>query len=134
MHPKIPQRQKKSQMTHHPSRMKMTSSTGPFGGGGGVDGSNGQSNGMPVQIELDINRIRLPQNWAIGNQNGSIYFVDHLNKITTYEDPRKAIRDKLINDHVRLSELNDVSKPFNSILQGGSRDTQPQMKCSHELI
>ena len=87
----------------------MTSSTGPFGGGGGVDGSNGQSNGMPVQIELDINRIRLPQNWAIGNQNGSIYFVDHLNKITTYEDPRKAIRDKLINDHVRLSELNDVS-------------------------
>ena len=94
-------------MTHHPSRMKMTSSTGP--GFGGAD-SNNQSNGMPVQIELDINRIRLPPNWAIGNQNGSIYFVDHLNKITTYEDPRKAIRDKLINDHVRLSELNDVSK------------------------
>lgn len=90
-------------MTHHPSRMKMTSSS-PFGGD-----SNGPSNGTPVQIELDINRIRLPQNWAIGNQNGSIYFVDHLNKITTYEDPRKAIRDKLINDHVRLSELNDVS-------------------------
>jgi len=81
----------------------MTSSS-PFGGD-----SNGPSNGTPVQIELDINRIRLPQNWAIGNQNGSIYFVDHLNKITTYEDPRKAIRDKLINDHVRLSELNDVS-------------------------
>jgi len=104
MHPKIPQRQKKSPMTHHPSRMKMTSSS-PFGG----DSNGPHSNGTPVQIELDINRIRLPQNWAIGNQNGSIYFVDHLNKITTYEDPRKAIRDKLINDHVRLSELNDPS-------------------------
>jgi len=110
MHPKIPHRQKKtSPMTHH--RMKMTSST-PYGDSGQSERGviNGQSErGLPVQIELDINRIRLPQNWAIGNQNGSIYFVDHLNKITTYDDPRKAIRDKLINDHVRLSELNDPS-------------------------
>lgn len=88
----------------------MTSSS-PFGG---------DSNGTPVQIELDINRIRLPQNWAIGNQNGSIYFVDHLNKITTYEDPRKAIRDKLINDHVHLSELNDVSSSTTKLLKWGA--------------
>lgn len=118
MHPKIPQRQKKNPMTHHPSRMKMTSST-PFGGD-----SNGPSNGTPVQIEIDINRIRLPQNWAIGNQNGSIYFVDHLNKITTYDDPRKAIRDKLINDHVRLSELNDSSQ----LPEGFERRVKPDTR------
>ena len=112
-------------MTHHPSRMKMTSSTGPFGGAD----SNNQSNGMPVQIELDINRIRLPPNWAIGNQNGSIYFVDHLNKITTYEDPRKAIRDKLINDHVRLSELNDVSNVLHPNYKGEPHLTETFISC-----
>lgn len=97
MHPKIPHRQKKAPMNHHSSRMKLANQTPLYD----------QSGGIPVDIELDINRIRLPPNWAIGNQNGILYFVDHLNKTTTYDDPRKKIREKLITDHLQLSRHNE---------------------------
>ena len=65
-------------------------------------------NGVPAPFEVDVNRIRLPPHWSIGNHNGALYYVDHQNKTTTYDDPRIQIREKLKYEHQMLC-MNEVS-------------------------
>ena len=64
--------------------------------------------GVPAPFEVDVNRIRLPPHWSIGNHNGALYYVDHQNKTTTYDDPRIQIREKLKYEHQMLV-MNEVS-------------------------
>ena len=88
--PKIPSRKKKLNATLEAEQHK-------------------QQQGTPATFDVDVNRIRLPPHWSIGNQNGILYYVDHQNKTTTYEDPRIQIREKLKYDHQMLC-MNEVSK------------------------
>lgn len=55
------------------------------------------------------NRPHIQPNWAIENQNGILYFVDHASNTTTYTDPRIEIKKNLIQQHNQLSLQNNVS-------------------------
>ena len=85
-----------------------------------------QQKGIPAPFEIDVNRIRLPPHWSIGNSNGMLYYVDHQNKTTTYDDPRIQIREKLKYEHQMLC-MNEVSLLFyvgvGSMLQRFFEDT-----------
>ena len=54
-----------------------------------------------IQIEIELERVRLPPNWEVATaQDGHTYFVDHNMQTTTNEDPRIQIRQELLNKHV----------------------------------
>lgn len=53
---------------------------------------------------LQISNVDLPNGWDIATDyDGKIYYIDHVNKKTTWIDPRDRFVYKLINQFLFLS-------------------------------
>lgn len=62
------------------------------------DNGNNATNGVHFrQMSYDLNAMRLPENWEMSfTPNGERYFLNHKDKTTTWEDPRKMIVEDMI--------------------------------------
>ena len=66
-----------------------------------------------IQIEIELERVRLPPNWEVATaQDGHTYFVDHNMQTTTNEDPRIQIRQELLNKHVEYCNKSVSNKIY----------------------
>ena len=79
------------------------------------NGANSVVNGVHFrQMSYDINSIRLPDGWEMSfTPSGERYFLNHKEKTTTWEDPRKLI----VEDMIRRSTGNLHSSQTQPIIQ-----------------
>ena len=79
-----------------------------------ISSQSRESLGRPMmQIEIELERVRLPPNWDMATApDGHTYFVDHNMQTTTNEDPRLQIRQDLLRKHVEYCNKTVRTKVF----------------------
>ena len=76
-----------------PANLPSSLSVAAAGAGGPLMAQTAINGQHMRQLSYDVDKMKLPPGWEVGTDSntGKRYFIDHRNKVTTWEDPRIRI-------------------------------------------
>lgn len=87
-----------------------------------------QQNFHARQHSYDINKIQLPEGWSMSfTPNGDRYFLNHKEKITTWEDPRKELLRRELQN-ANSNSIAQIAQSRQQLSTAPSYSSQPNMQ------